>query len=263
MEETLTLIQQESYNIDKALIIERFSKALDSYNSEAFVQKDIAQKMISVINGFFTSPCISLLEIGCGTGIFSKMLIERLHPYRAVLNDICPRAEKSILSLLDDTISFQPGDAEICHFPGNHNLIASCSTLQWFSDPGYFFKRCHALLADNGYLAFTTFGTENMHEIKEVTGNTLPYRTKEELEQILDEDYELIHSEEDIIKLAFTSPLKVLYHLKHTGVSAVKKQKWTKKDLLVFCEKYIDKFGNNDGTVSLTYHPVYIIARKK
>lgn len=70
--------------------------------------------------------------------------------------------------------------------------------------------------------------------------------------------------------------MKVLYHLKQTGVTGLsapvslhteqdhkaKEHLWTRRDLYHFCERYTQKFSQG-STVSLTYHPIYIIAKKK
>jgi len=39
-------------------------------------------------------------------------------------------------------------------------------------------------------------------------------------------------------------------------------QQWTRRDLQLFCERYMQEFTQGTS-VSLTYHPIYIIAKKK
>ena len=84
----------------------------------------------------------------------------------------------------------------------------------------------------------------------------------EELEEALRIHYEIVKAHEERICLTFGTPLEVLYHLKHTGVAAVRQQAWTKRNLQDFCDKYARLFS--DGrSVTLTYHPIYIIAKKR
>ena len=101
-----------------------------------------------------------------------------------------------------------------------------------------------------------------MKEIRSVTGQGLPYRSLSELEAALAPHYDLIHSEEEKLHRSFPSPLQVLYHLKETGVTGTGKQHWTRRELNRFCEEYIRLFGDNQS-VPLTYHPIYIIAKKR
>jgi len=55
----------------------------------------------------------------------------------------------------------------------------------------------------------------------------------------------------------------VLKHLKQTGVTGTEKRIWTRSRLQSFCKEYTTRFSDAAGNVNLTYHPIYIIARKK
>lgn len=105
-----------------------------------------------------------------------------------------------------------------------------------------------------------------MKEIRELTGNGLPYRSREELVKALSSHFDILHSEEELISLSFDNPLKVLYHLKQTGVTGISgtssQQLRTRRDLQLFSERYTQEFTQGTS-VSLTYHPIYIIAKRK
>lgn len=172
--------------------------------------------------------------------------------------------ETSVKELCDGTtVQFVPGDAEAIDFPGETDLITSCSTLQWFNDPGAFFTRCHQALVADGLLAFSTFGATNMHEIRQLTGHGLDYLSVEELQALLSPGFDILHAEEEVISLPFPTPQAVLKHLKQTGVTGTEKRIWTRSRLQSFCKEYTTRFSDAAGNVSLTYHPIYIIARKK
>ena len=278
--------------MDKQLISKRFSKAIATYPQEANVQRQIADKMIHLLTKHISFPCSKVIEFGCGTGIYSRMLLQALRPEELFLNDLCPEMKYCCEDILrKEQVSFLPGDAEIVPFPTGSTLITSCSALQWFESPENFFKRCNALLNKQGYFAFSTFGKENMKEIRELTGSGLPYRSREELEGALSPHFDILYSEEELIPLSFEDPIKVLYHLKQTGVNGLStqssptgkqendlcssdnnsknnfknnlpQQQWTRRDLQLFCERYTQEFTQGTS-VSLTYHPIYIIAKKK
>lgn len=249
--------------INKQLITRRFSRAVETYNREAVVQKRIAHRMSDMLNHYLPRPCHRVLEIGSGTGFLTRHLVNTLHPQQLVLNDICLEMSTCFADLLGSgRATFLAGDAEQLAFPPGQDLIVSCSALQWFVSPEQFFERCNALLRQKGYFAFTTFGKDNLKEITSVTGSGLHYRTLQELQHALASHYEIITSSEERISITFDTPLQVLYHLKHTGVTAVQQQAWTKGDLQAFCNEYTRLFGKGDS-VTLTYHPIYIIAKKK
>ncbi len=248
--------------IDKQLVSRRFSRAVESYNREAVAQKRIACRMSDLLDHYLPRPCGKVLEIGSGTGFLTRRLMETLHPRALVLNDICREMSACFADLLGSGRAvFLPGDAERLSFPTGQDLIVSCSTLQWFVAPERFFARCHSLLNRKGHFAFTTFGRDNLKEVAAVTGTGLHYLALPELTHALKDRYEIVTASEEHIRLTFENPLEVLYHLKRTGVTAVHRQAWTKGDLQAFCDAYTRLSGNEEA-VTLTYHPIYILARK-
>lgn len=249
--------------MDKQLIAARFAKARNTYTREARVQQQVAEKMMQLIKEPYTR-FRRVVEFGCGTGSYSRILLHTLQPEALLLNDLCREMEECVKELCDGTtVQFVPGDAEAIDFPGETDLITSCSTLQWFNDPGAFFTRCHQALVADGLLAFSTFGATNMHEIRQLTGHGLDYLSVEELQALLSPGFDILHAEEEVISLPFPTPQAVLKHLKQTGVTGTEKRMWTRSRLQSFCKEYTTRFSDAAGNVNLTYHPIYIIARKK
>lgn len=249
--------------MDKQLIASRFAKARNTYTREARVQQQVAEKMMQLIKEPYTR-FRRVVEFGCGTGSYSRILLHTLQPETLLLNDLCREMEECVKELCDGTtVQFVPGDAEAIDFPGETDLITSCSTLQWFNDPGAFFTRCHQALVADGLLAFSTFGATNMHEIRQLTGHGLDYLSVEELQALLSPHFDILHAEEEVVTLPFPTPQAVLKHLKQTGVTGTEKRIWTRSRLQSFCKEYTTRFSDAAGNVNLTYHPIYIIARKK
>ena len=80
--------------MDKALIRQRFAKATDSYDRQAGMQKHVARHMAEAIKRHIPdSDGWNVLEIGCGTGLFTREYLRGLRPGRLLLNDICPERE--------------------------------------------------------------------------------------------------------------------------------------------------------------------------
>ena len=250
--------------MDKRLIAERFARARDTYSHEARVQQQVAEKMLQLLTERASPLFRRIVEFGCGTGSYSRLLLHKLQPESLLLNDLCPVMKECLTDLLpQDTVRFIPGDAEALDFPEKTDLITSCSTLQWFNDPKEFFARCHRFLSEDGYLAFSTFGTENMREIRTLTGHGLDYLPIEALKELLAPHFETVYAEEEIVSLPFSTPLQVLQHLKETGVTGTVKKVWSRGRLQTFCNSYTEQFRREDGNVTLTYHPIYIVTRRK
>lgn len=248
--------------MNKELIIKRFSKAMKSYDEEAYVQHQIARELCQqlLIHSVTTYPTIT--EIGCGTGYYTRQLLKNYPEAQYKLNDICPSMVDCLEPLLNENVTFQAGDAEQLILPEQQSLITSSSVFQWFERLAPFLKRCALALQPEGILAFSTFGPRNMHEITALTQMTLPYYSLDEIVQMLSVDYDIIYTRQDELGFHFEDAMQVLYHLKYTGVSAVAAQPWSRGKLRDFCHQYEQLFGEEKG-VKLTYHPLYIIAKKK
>lgn len=251
-------------DIDKKLIKERFSKATQTYTEEAVVQKYIAEKMNQIIKDFIPEEKRrKVLEIGCGTGLFTRIYLKGSTINKLIMNDICDEVEQKLSDILGNNISFLPGDAESINLPVNMDMIVSCSAIQWFNNPIDFLNGCRERLSDSGVLAISTFAPDNFNEISTVCSSTLNYIPEEKIRQSLEKYYDIIYIGEEKIPLYFKSPEDVLKHLKKTGVNGIKKEKWTRSKLNDFILRYKELFSMDNDMVTLTYNPIYIICKKK
>ena len=252
--------------MEKQQIAAGFARARKTYDREARVQHQAAAEMLRLLRDYASPDDLAdgaLLEVGCGTGIYSRLLQQAFHPQEMWLNDLCTEMQQSLNDLLSlPDVHFLPGDAETLPVPPRTRVITSCSTLQWFTSPRQFFVRCSEALPPAGILAFSTFGPSNLQEIRALTGNGLSYFTPDELATMFPPDLKLLHASEEIATLTFPTPSDVLRHLKQTGVTGTEKRIWTRTRLQHFTDNYIRLFAQDDGKVPLTYHPIYIVTQK-
>ena len=256
--------------MDKKLVRERFSRALNTYDGNAGVQRKVAEKLCDRVMTCCGGQAGRVLEIGCGTGCLSRLLFDWIHPEQMWLNDLCAEAEPALNDLLSRGGRFLPGDAEKISFPDGLDMIVSSSAIQWFDDLPAFFRKCHEALypSADGYLVFSTFGKDNLAETAFLTGASLRYFSLEELTEMLSPGFEVIYSSEERVMVAFDSPFSVLRHLKMTGVTGVSGTGlWTRGRLEEFSRRYIELFPvgavDPSSAVRLTYHPVYFVCRRK
>ena len=85
--------------MDKRLIAERFARARDTYSREARVQQQVAEKMLRLLTEH-TSLFHRIVEFGCGTGSYSRLLLDKLQPESLLLNDLCPEMRECLTDLL-------------------------------------------------------------------------------------------------------------------------------------------------------------------
>ena len=249
--------------INKEEVEQRFRRSRASYNDNARVQKMIVDRMVPMILSSVKRVPEKILEIGCGTGLLTSQLQRTFPNVDLYLNDLVEELcyHAATINQVPQTCCF-PGDVEKLFLPLSFDLIASASTFQWFTTPEETFMKLSKQLEQNGVLVFSTFGKFNLQEIRLTTGGGLDYRSKEELEKILEPYFKIELIEEEFHMLEFDSPLAVLQHLKKTGVNVSGDPTiWTKGRMDAFIKDYNARFAV-DGKVTLTYHPFYFVCRK-
>ena len=248
-------------SINKALVAQRFAKAGQSYVEHAVVQKQISSQLFKYLKVYCPQNLASVLEIGCGSGNLTHLFHSYFQVDQLFLNDLYADVDQHFSTI--ENIAWLIGDIEQLHLPQSLDAVISSSALQWMTDLPTLLHRIHDALKPKGYLGFSTFGENNLIEIKKLTGQGLNYYSSEVLKQKLEESgFEIVFIEEEQKHLYFDHPKSVLQHLKATGVTATaKSHRWTKQSLQQFYSDY-QQFHDEQG-FRLTYHPIYVIARRK
>lgn len=253
--------QNNIMKLDKELIKKRFARSLKTYAEHALVQKATAERLLFELSTISGDKFERIFEIGCGSGIMTRQIAKIFEYKNFYLNDLVDECAK--LSSKYPNTEFIGGDIEnIPALPKNLDLIISNATFQWLDHLPSVLEKLAGILKPDGVLAFSTFGPRNACEITELTGKALNYLSAPELKNTVEKHFEISCYHENIRKVHFETPMDVLRHLQKTGVTAVSKQIWTKSDLQNFIKRYIEDNKTESG-VSLTYHPIIIIAEKK
>ena len=247
-------------SINKALVAQRFAKAGQSYVEHAVVQKQISAQLFKYLKVYCPQNLASVLEIGCGSGNLTHLFHSYFQVDQLFLNDLYEDVDQHFSTI--ENIAWLIGDIEQLHLPQSLDAVISSSALQWMTDLPTLLHRIHDALKPNAYFGFSTFGSDNLTEIKQLTGQGLNYYSSEVLKQKLEESgFEIVFIEEEQKHLYFDHPKSVLQHLKATGVTATaKSHRWTKQSLQQFYSDY-QQFHDEQG-FRLTYHPIYVIARR-
>ena len=248
-------------SIEKVLVAQRFAKAGQSYIEQAVVQKQISAQLFEYLKAYCPKTFDSVLEIGCGSGNLTHLFQTHFQFDQLFLNDLYEDVDQHFSTI--QNIAWLIGDIEQLTLPQSLDAVISSSALQWMADLPALLQRIHDSLKPKGYLGFSTFGENNLIEIKKLTGQGLNYYSSEVLKQKLEESgFEIVFIEEEQKHLYFDHPKSVLQHLKATGVTATaKSHRWTKQSLQQFYSDY-QQFYDEQG-FRLTYHPIYVIARRK
>lgn len=232
---------------DKNLLIKRFAKSLNIYADNAFIQKKMADKLLSLIPN---RKYENVLEIGCGSGLLTNKFTQRFEYSNYLATDIVEECKKYI------NVDFQQIDMDNIVLKEKYDLIISNACVQWSKDFEELIKKISKHLNKDGIIALTSFGNKNMQEIKALFNVGLEYKSIENIEQAF-QTLSKIDLQEEIDILKFDSLLAVLKHIKNTGTNVFSSNKITKNQLIDLSKNFKDKYNNK-----LTYNPIYIIYKK-
>lgn len=239
-----------------------------------------------------------VLEIGCGPGNFTKILLHNFKVNELCLNDLSScMIEKnlaSLHSLQKQDPAFNIAISSIC---GNalelnntkqelaqpFDILVSNATFQWFHDlesslkhlAGFVKNQDIALVnsksktrVDAGarsgtrggrLIAFSSFYEGNFAQIKKLTGVSLNYLTKEQVIRALDNSAIDYQVYFSSHEQYFDSSLALFRHLKDTGVTALSDVPLTASAFKELLRSYQEQYASPKG-VCLTWCPYYVVA---
>jgi len=248
---------------DKKQVQLHFARAAATYDEQAVIQLRVAEQLLSLVETYSSRPPDSALEIGCCTGLLTRQIVSRFPGLELLhVNDLVENFRRHIGQIdIPGRIEFLAGDIETLPLPRQYRLIISSSTFHWFHDLAGFFEKLHLHLHADGVLAFSMYGPGNLQEIRALTGGGLEYPSLNQLAEMLEPHFAVLTATEVQEVLFFQDPSAVLQHLRETGVNALTGTGWSKHRLQEFNRQYQKQFSGKNG-IRLTYHPMYILARR-
>jgi malonyl-CoA O-methyltransferase len=136
-----------------AAIAQSFGAAAGTYDDHADLQRTVATRLARLLPPL-SAPRV--LELGCGTGLFSRNLLARYPDGTFLFTNLAGAGGKRV--------SFDIMDAARPTADGPFDLIAMSMTLHWLADPEAALDALPKRLAPNGVLIFATIGGESFPE---------------------------------------------------------------------------------------------------
>jgi malonyl-CoA O-methyltransferase len=189
----------------------------------------------------------NILEIGCGTGNYTKMLRQRFPAARITAIDFSaemiamatlkmnlplPTAEESNPKKINGDggvrLLVEDGETFFSETPGKYDLITANSTFQWFTDLEKGLAHYRALLAPGGTILFSVMGPETFSELQEAMEAVLPgevrlaarYFTRfDDVTSLLYKIFKNIKTTETVLSREYDNLLHLLQTMKYTGVN--------------------------------------------
>jgi len=261
--------------IDKEAVKASFSKAAHQYDAFADLQREIGNHLISLIN--FNKTYSNVLDLGCGTGYFSRLLTDLTELSSLTCFDLSPNMLEQANDKLNSrkhVNSYQLIQGDIDHLPfirQQFDLIFSSLVLQWSEDLRCCLKQIKKALNEQGKLCFSTLLSGSLFELEQAWANV---DNEKHINQFLTQQQVF-----DALKMAgfsqvelttetrikrFPSLLTVMKALKGIGANHVhgsKQNSLTGKQLLKKLDQGYQTFVDNNGLYCLSYQVCYVVAQ--
>ncbi|MCM1519123.1 MAG: DUF452 family protein [Pseudoflavonifractor sp.] len=240
-------------SIDKRLVAKRFSGSRETYDSNAVVQRRIAARLFDLWrDAGLPRRGSRIIEIGVGTGLFTRLYLPSLEACDVELWDLAPCDVPGCRVVICDA------ESSITASDDKVDCIVTSSTLQWFADAPAFIANAAQRLRSGGLLVVSTFGPDNMSEIVSVTGPSLRYHSLDNLVAAAC-DFDVVSACEERDVLDFPDAMSVMRHLKLTGTTGTV----AGPSSATMARKLLRRYPSRDGVCHLTYHPIYLILKRK
>ena len=148
-------------------IAREFGRASNTYEQASRLQRRMGDAMLARLAQQNLAPR-TILDLGCGTGWFTRELQKRFPEAQIVGVDLSPGMTEKACSASPDSIQWLTADAETLPFSSDtFDLVFSNLMIQWCQCPGTVLAQCRRLLRPEGRLAISTLLDGTLWELKQ------------------------------------------------------------------------------------------------
>lgn len=259
--------------IDKKQIKDNFGQSALTYDQYAKIQKKMALELLNRIRAI-GKDFRDILEIGCGTGYLTELLVKYFPTANILAVDISPQMIEVARDKLAacPRVSYLIEDGENLSIDRTFDLVVSSAVFQWFNNYTQPFIKYQRLLRDDGYFIFNTLGKESYQELSQslkAMGMEPPrpaFITLGELAEVLNHcGFDKVKVEEQLLKDYYASTRELLVGIKKIGAQShcfnFSGAYLREGDIFKLVNVYNTRFRQGDH-VYATYHILYGKASK-
>lgn len=193
---------------DKRQVAASFSRAAQSYDSVAALQRKVGQQLLAQLPASIRPAC--WLDLGCGTGYFSRALGERFPASQGVALDIAEGMLQHARPL-GGAQQFVVGDAERLPLQDQScDLVFSSLALQWCADFSSVLSEAARVLRPGGVLAFSSLCIGTLQELRDSWQAVDGFVHVNRFRQF--EDYQRLCGDSELTLLSLQTTPETLYY---------------------------------------------------
>ena len=257
-----------SFILDTDVVARNFSNAASTYDDCADHHRQIAARLADFLPQ--ADSVNSILELGCGTGIMTRILIERYGNAALTALDIAPAMIDVCYLQFRDTIELLIADAASYRSVSETDLIVSSATLQWVVPIDDALKAMRASLAENGRICLAIPVEGTLWELEESFRDAaeefkrLPLASPESYKEAINRaGFAITKAVLEDVTVTYKTPLDALNKMRGTGAVVNGQPDFTSltfAKMRAVLAAYSRRFAAADGSVPLSYRVLYLSA---
>ena len=216
----------DQYLLDARLVRESFGRAAPSYEKAAVLQREVGNRLFERLEIVSGSPrCV--LDAGCGTGFFTAQLLEHFPGAEIIALDIAPPMLEAARKKNEMSDMFSGVCANIDTLPLERDSVDTvyCNlVIQWCNDLDRVFSEFARVLKPSGWLIFSSFGPDTLHELRAAWQEVDDYNHVNRFIDMHDLGDALVRAgfrepvmDAEIITLTYASVVDLMHDLKAIG----------------------------------------------
>jgi len=211
--------------VDKKSVRRSFSKAAPNYDAHAGLQQKIACSLADLADKHVGDVRVAI-DLGSGTGYGVRLLASRFPEAMLIAVDIAAAMLQQSRKLAQPHRSYSLcADANSLPLkPESVDLVYSSSFVQWCDTPQQLFAQLAEILKPGGWLIFSTYGPQTLHELRESWASvddfphTLEFLSTAKLSALLKMDGFIVHDcRRRLETIYYESVAALLHNLKGLG----------------------------------------------
>lgn len=252
----------------------RFSAAADTYDAHATVQKDVAERLSSMLPENLAPARI--LEVGCGTGLLTKLLLKRFPAAQVDAIDISDRMIQRARTRFADESRIRWCAEDAAQFKAKvpYRLVASSCSMHWLPHLLDATRHVASLMDPKGTFAFAIMVYGTLAELRDARLRVAPHKpplrrlpTASEVRECLRlAGLRIDNSEEEYRPAAYPSARSFLQTLHNQGLTGGEVSRamlpLRRQELVDLAKDYEEHYAKADGEVYASYRVLYVTATK-
>ncbi|HEY4127437.1 MAG TPA: malonyl-ACP O-methyltransferase BioC [Gammaproteobacteria bacterium] len=163
----------DEFSLESARVAASFDRAARDYDAAAFLQKEVGERLLERL-GLTTLKPERIVDIGCGTGRPTRLLVKQYPEAQVIGADLAPgmlkmaaKKQAPFGNWFGKAAKFVCAEASQLPFAdASCDLLYASLVLQWCEDLDATLLEWRRLLKPHGLLLFSTLGPDTLKELR-------------------------------------------------------------------------------------------------